>query len=238
MPSPSTEPAWVCNECGGRAYRASISEDDVARLACDGCGGWDFHKEPIDFAEHRASPLEEQANEISMASVGLVEMLRLYEVTDDEEYSEAAEQLRSIKGMQSDLLQLRLSLTRPLDESKKRIMTLFREPTERLEEAERLLKAAIGTYYSLSTDEGPDGGLEAPETPYARGISHRETWSAVVYDFEALIAAVASGFISQQALLANRTWLNNVARGMRQDLAMPGVRGVKTSSVAAERTDP
>ena len=194
--------------------------------------------EPIDFEAYRSDPLEEQANEISMASVGLVEMLRLYEVTDDEEYSEAAEQLRCIKGMQGDLLQLRLSLTRPLDESKKRIMTLFREPTERLEEAERLLKQALGTYYSLSTEEGPDGGLEAPETPWARGISHRETWSATVEDMGALIKAVADGLVSEQSLLPNRTWLNNVARGMRQDMSIPGVRAVMTSHVAAERTDP
>ena len=197
--------------------------------------------EPLDFAEARALPLEEQANQISEASVGLVEMLRLYEVTDDWEYVEAAEQLRAIKGMQADLLQLRLSLTRPLDESKKRIMTLFREPTERLEEAERLLKRALGTYYALSSDEGPDGGLEAPETallPRARGISYRETWGAEVYDLSALIRGVADGLVSEQALLPNKVWLNGVARGMRQDLDIPGVRPVNTTTVSAERTDP
>ena len=58
----------------------------------------------------------------------------------------ASDELREIASRRKQIEEARLSLTRPLDESKRRIMDLFRAPTERLEQAEALLRKGVLTY--------------------------------------------------------------------------------------------
>lgn len=41
------EYAWVCNECGAEEYSMSVSEEDVQKLGCGGCGANEFHKELV-----------------------------------------------------------------------------------------------------------------------------------------------------------------------------------------------
>lgn len=38
---------WVCNQCGSAEYNSSVSETDVHKLACSGCGGDEWHREPV-----------------------------------------------------------------------------------------------------------------------------------------------------------------------------------------------
>ena len=35
---------WICNECGSRQYTGGVMEQDLRWLACDRCGGSEFHK--------------------------------------------------------------------------------------------------------------------------------------------------------------------------------------------------
>jgi hypothetical protein len=69
-----------------------------------------------------------------------------YAITAPNEYKTAADDLKTIKGKAKDLDELRKSLTKPLDDSKKRIMDLFRVPMERLADAESSIKSAMISY--------------------------------------------------------------------------------------------
>jgi septal ring factor EnvC (AmiA/AmiB activator) len=65
----------------------------------------------------------------------------------------ASDELRDIVGKRKQIEELRLSLTRPLDESKRRIMDLFRVPTDRLEQAEKLLRTGVLTYQQAEREK-------------------------------------------------------------------------------------
>lgn len=69
-----------------------------------------------------------------------------YRVTTGDEYSAAGDELKRIKAAQKRLDETRKGLTKPLDESKRRIMDLFRGPAEKLDQAERAIKGACLTY--------------------------------------------------------------------------------------------
>jgi len=69
-----------------------------------------------------------------------------FKVTTQEQYTTAGDYLRSIKQSSKKLEDLRVSLTRPLDDSKKRIMDLFRTPLEKLIQAELTLKRGMLGY--------------------------------------------------------------------------------------------
>jgi exonuclease VII large subunit len=69
-----------------------------------------------------------------------------YVVKTTEQYEAAANDLQKIKGALKRLQELRLSITRPMDEAKKRIMDLFRAPEQKLQNAELAIKRAMNTF--------------------------------------------------------------------------------------------
>ena len=73
----------------------------------------------------------------------------------------AGDELRIFTVRRKKIEELRLSLTRPLDESKKRIMDLFRAPTERLEQAEQLLRKGVLTYQQAEREKAEQLRREA-----------------------------------------------------------------------------
>jgi hypothetical protein len=84
-------------------------------------------------------------NEISLAlneAVTFADSLSV-RVADNSDYEQASTILRDIKGRLARLEILRREITKPLDESKKRVMDLFRVPVERLEIVESRIKAAM-----------------------------------------------------------------------------------------------
>lgn len=64
-----------------------------------------------------------------------------YDIDSPVMYEAAGNELRNIAANKKAVNELRLSLTRPLDQSKKKIMDLFREPLARIEKAEQLLRS-------------------------------------------------------------------------------------------------
>lgn len=76
----------------------------------------------------------------------ILDVAKAYVIDSPEMASAAAEELGQIKAKQKKLDDLRMSMTRPLDEAKKRIMDLFRKPQELLASAETTIKGAIGVY--------------------------------------------------------------------------------------------
>lgn len=76
----------------------------------------------------------------------LVAHVASFAVTTHAQYEEAAKLLGKVKGYGKRLTEIRLGMTRPLDESKRKIMALFADPLERLEGAERQLKRALQVF--------------------------------------------------------------------------------------------
>lgn len=81
------------------------------------------------------------------------EIAQAYTIDSPEMYEAAGAELRDIAGKAKKLEETRLSLTRPLDESKKRIMDLFRGPLDRLKAAEELLRKAMLTFQAAEQEK-------------------------------------------------------------------------------------
>ncbi|HWG67487.1 MAG TPA: hypothetical protein VN662_08755 [Rhodanobacteraceae bacterium] len=73
----------------------------------------------------------------------------------------AGDELRRLVQRKKEIEELRLSLTRPIDEAKKRIMDLFRLPTDRLAEAEGMLRRSIVIYQSAEREKAEKTRREA-----------------------------------------------------------------------------
>mgnify|MGYP006354609159 CR=1 FL=1 len=83
-----------------------------------------------------------QAQQAARIAEDTYQVALAYTVDSPEMYALATDELRNIATRKAQLNETRLSLTRPLDESKKRIMDLFRAPLEKLDEADRVLRGA------------------------------------------------------------------------------------------------
>jgi DNA repair exonuclease SbcCD ATPase subunit len=67
-------------------------------------------------------------------------------IDSDVMYGLAADELKEIKAKKDNLNKTRLSITRPMDEAKKRIMDLFKSPIDVLEKAEKTIEKAMLDY--------------------------------------------------------------------------------------------
>lgn len=90
--------------------------------------------------------LTPEAREVQAEADQALAVATQYRVTTQSEYSAAGEELTRIKAAQKRLDETRKGLTRPLDESKRRIMDFFRAPAEKLAEAEKAIKSACIGY--------------------------------------------------------------------------------------------
>jgi hypothetical protein len=66
-----------------------------------------------------------------------------FTIASKDNYVQAGEILKMVKGHYQQIEAKRKEMTVPLDETKKRIMDFFRQPLERLSNAERVIKAEI-----------------------------------------------------------------------------------------------
>ena len=64
-------------------------------------------------------------------------------IANDDQYEMSALDLKGVKLKSRELDELRMSMTRPLDDSKKRIMEFFKRPLDALAQAEALIKSAM-----------------------------------------------------------------------------------------------
>ncbi len=81
--------------------------------------------------------------------------------------------------------------------------------------------------------------IEAPSvvlpaaTPKMAGVSFRETWRADVTNLRELCRAIADGHQPTSLVLPNQTALNGLARSLKNQARVPGVRFVAEKTVAA-----
>lgn len=72
-----------------------------------------------------------------------------------------------------------------------------------------------------------------PEAPQAAGVSFRYNYSAEVVDFMALVKAVVAGQAPAALLLPNQPALNQMAKAMKDELQIAGVKVKKDRVVSA-----
>jgi len=72
-----------------------------------------------------------------------------FKVPDAPAYQEAGNWLKQIKAKAKELDDLRKSMTKPLDDSKKAIMAFFKPPIDRLSTAETSIKRAMVSYMQI-----------------------------------------------------------------------------------------
>lgn len=116
------------------------------------------------------------------------------------------------------------------------------EEARRFEEAARL--AAAETAEEAGDAARADAILNHPLAPPAvavpravesRASNMREVWDAEVTDLVALCRAIGAGTVPPTAVVPNGIVLRNAARALRAQLAWPGVRAVRSTSVAVRR---
>jgi hypothetical protein len=78
----------------------------------------------------------QQTAEVEQRAAGII-------IICEEQYLEAADFLKEVDATSKRIDGLRVSLTKPLDESKKRIMDLFRGPLDRLAKAKEATKESM-----------------------------------------------------------------------------------------------
>ena len=66
-----------------------------------------------------------------------------FTIASSDDYVQASEILKTVKGRYQEIEAKRKGMTAPLDEAKKRIMDFFRQPLEQLSNAERQIKSAM-----------------------------------------------------------------------------------------------
>ena len=92
---------------------------------------------------------EKQVKESIKDLPAMVTEITSVQVKSQDDYSRAFDLTKQVKTKSKELDELRKSLTKPLDETKKRIMDMFRHPQENLAKAEKHLKGVMIDY----TDE-------------------------------------------------------------------------------------
>lgn len=89
-------------------------------------------------------PQPEQA--LFKQATAALSMAKEYTIDGPEMRDLAATELTKIKGLQKSVETMRKGITQPIDAAKKAVMDLFRAPTTYLDQAEAILKGAIGDY--------------------------------------------------------------------------------------------
>jgi hypothetical protein len=143
-----------------------------------------------------------------------------------------------IKGVESQLAILGSGLKKFERDQEELRQRLQREAEEkqRREEQERKLEAATAAEAVGLSEQAVETILTAPITTPApvvastfqrvKGLGHRENWCAEVFDFYALVKAVAKDKKLLPLLEANIPALNAQARSLKTAMQIPGVRAV------------
>jgi len=87
-----------------------------------------------------------EVREVAEEAHMLATVAARYSVGTAEEYTVAGDELKRIKAAQRKLDELRKKITRPMDAAKKAVLDLFRDPEDKLRQAEAGMKRAMIAY--------------------------------------------------------------------------------------------
>lgn len=101
-------------------------------------------------APNESIPAEVATNATALATRDqaqrILTVAESYTIDSREMFELAGAELRTISTRRKAIEEERLKITRPIDESKKRVMEFFRAPLEILDQAERLLKGELAKF--------------------------------------------------------------------------------------------
>jgi len=95
----------------------------------------------------RIESIDAQKKEIEQSTIALVARATRFQVTDPASLQKSSGILSDIATAKKRANDLRFSLTKPLDESKKRIMALFSPFIDQFEKATKIIKDKVRDYY-------------------------------------------------------------------------------------------
>lgn len=195
-------------------------------------------------------------DELSLAQqegLALMAQAEAIKVVDAASFQAAGEFLRSLKAHQRQIADLLDPLIKAAHEAHKVAVAQKKRLLEGPEAAERTLKTAMADYETaqrreallvqaraaeeakVATEIARRDGVIAPpvvtpaapvEVPRAEGVTFTDKWHAEVVDFRALVAAVAAGQVPLDVLAPVQKVLDDHARALKAQLAIPGVRAV------------
>lgn len=91
---------------------------------------------------------QKQAHEAEKTAISTLERAESIEITNDEQYADAAKMLKNVKDRARDLEAQEKGVTKPINDSLKAIRDLFRAPKDTLKRAEQYLKNGMSRYHS------------------------------------------------------------------------------------------
>lgn len=147
------------------------------------------------------------------------------------DYSRFGDDLRELKGMEKMLNEQRLEQTRPLDESKKRIIAWFEKPLLMIADAINRRRAQMRLYElaeahlakMLQAELAATGEVAIIAEPKAKGVWDRDVWKFEITDPK-LIPAIY--------LMPDEKKIGAYGRAMKEGAVIPGVRFYKEISTA------
>ncbi len=107
----------------------------------------------------------------------------------------------------------------------------IRREAQSEEQAEHEIKA-LNKIVAMGKPKKAPAVPTVPDKPKAYGTSMRTYYSVEVYDFDALVQAVADGKTSKGFLQPNYKALDAAARTMKDVFSCPGVKLIKKESIA------
>ena len=155
---------------------------------------------------------------------GQVAIYNDYRVVSSEQLKIAEEDLKKFNSIRKTLDTERKEATKPLDESKKKIMGWFSAPVEKCDLIIGKIRTAVKVYLDLqaaqsaieTVKEPIPGELPAPivTTPTVDGRLFRRTWKAKIVDETKL---------PHKYLIPNLTLINSEVRLLKDKTDIPGV---------------
>ena len=148
-----------------------------------------------------------------------------YAVTTAEQYQHGAEDLKRVKAAQKKLEETRTSLTKPINESLRRLNDFFRAPTDRLAAIERTIKTALTRF--------------ADEQERLRREEQRRAEEAARRERERLAeqAREAERKAREKAEAERKAAEEAAAAGRAEEAAKLQARAAATEAKAAERVE-
>jgi len=150
---------------------------------------------------------------------GDIFLAQRFTVASSDDYVQAGEILKTVKGHYQEIETKRKEMTSPLDEAKRRIMDFFRQPLEQLGNAERQIKSAMLTF----TQEREKARREQEEQLQALARAERERLNKLTS--EKLSQALETGNLEKAEEILDAV-VEVATPTVQQE--KPKVQGVKT----------
>lgn len=164
-----------------------------------------------------------------------LEIAKDFEITTQKGADLAAEELAKIKAIAKRLEDWRLSITRPMDQAKDAVMDMFREPKEKLAEAERLLKQAINKFINEQRRIAAEAQAKAEAA--ARAERERLEREAAEQRRKAAEEAAAAEKARAHAAALEREGKLAAAEAERRQAEALQAKSVESEEIAATKVD-